>query len=107
MFGVSESKEPIKGEFAKKLIEEVTKIREQEVKPKYKVGDILQYRHCDGTVDTLHVNHVMYDERDKQYVYCQGEKYCYLALSESDVIGTIPHDEEEYQLYLKLKEKYG
>ena len=35
MFGVSESREPIKGEFAEKLIEEVTKIREQNMKKDY------------------------------------------------------------------------
>ena len=35
MFGVSESREPIKGEFAKKLIEEVAKIREQKMKKDY------------------------------------------------------------------------
>ena len=35
MFGVSESREPIKGEFAKKLIEEVAQIREQKMKKDY------------------------------------------------------------------------
>ena len=35
MFGVSNSKEPIKGEFAKKLVEEVVKIREQRMKKDY------------------------------------------------------------------------
>lgn len=35
MFGVSESKEPIKGEFAKKIIEEAAKIREQKMKKDY------------------------------------------------------------------------
>lgn len=35
MWGVSESREPIKGEFAKKLIEEVAKIREQKIKKEY------------------------------------------------------------------------
>ena len=32
MFGVSESREPIKSEFAKKILEEVIKIREQKMK---------------------------------------------------------------------------
>ena len=32
MWGVSESREPIKGEFAKKIIEEAAKIREQKIK---------------------------------------------------------------------------
>jgi hypothetical protein len=40
-------------------------------------------------------------------VYCNGTKILYRGLYESDVIGVEPHDEEEYQLYLKLKEKYG
>jgi hypothetical protein len=35
MWGVSESREPIKGEFAKKIIEEVAKIREQKMKKDY------------------------------------------------------------------------
>ena len=35
MWGVSESREPIKGEFAEKLIEEVAKIREQKMKKDY------------------------------------------------------------------------
>lgn len=35
MFGVSESREPIKGEFAEKLIEEAAKIREQKMKKDY------------------------------------------------------------------------
>ena len=35
MLGVSESREPIKGEFAKKLLEEVAKIREQKMKKDY------------------------------------------------------------------------
>jgi hypothetical protein len=35
MWGISESREPIKGEFAKKIIEEVAKIREQQMKKDY------------------------------------------------------------------------
>lgn len=35
MWGVSESREPIKGEFAKKIIEEAAKIREQRMKKDY------------------------------------------------------------------------
>jgi hypothetical protein len=35
MFGVSESRESIKGEFAKKIIEEVAKIREKKMKKDY------------------------------------------------------------------------
>lgn len=35
MFGVSEPREPIKGEFAKKIIEEAAKIREQKMKKDY------------------------------------------------------------------------
>lgn len=35
MFGVSESREPIKDEFAKKLIEEVAKILEKKIKKDY------------------------------------------------------------------------
>lgn len=35
MWGVSESREPIKGEFAKKIIEEASKIREKMLQPDY------------------------------------------------------------------------
>lgn len=35
MWGVSESIEPIKGEFAKKILEEAAKIREQRMKKDY------------------------------------------------------------------------
>ena len=35
MWWVSESREPIKGEFAKKIIEEIAKIREQKMKKDY------------------------------------------------------------------------
>jgi hypothetical protein len=35
MWGISESREPIKGGFAKKIIEEVAKIREQKMKKDY------------------------------------------------------------------------
>lgn len=35
MFGVNNSKEPIKGEFAKRLVEEVAKIQEQRMKKDY------------------------------------------------------------------------
>ena len=35
MWGVSESRKPIKGEFAKKIIEEVAKIREKMLQPDY------------------------------------------------------------------------
>ena len=35
MFGVKESREPIKGEFAKKLLDEVTRMRAQKLKKDY------------------------------------------------------------------------
>ena len=35
MFGVKESREPIKGEFAKKLLDEVTRMRVQKLKKDY------------------------------------------------------------------------
>ena len=77
------------------------------MKPKYKVGDILKYYCPDGTVGTLHVDFIEYDKISaEEYVYYSGTKECYFALLESDVIGVEPIDEDEYQLYLKLKEKY-
>lgn len=57
MFGVSESREPIKGEFAEKLIEEVTKIREQKMKKDYISNEKL-----DEEVDKTFHNIIMDDE---------------------------------------------
>jgi hypothetical protein len=74
--------------------------------PKYKVGDFLQHYYEDGTVGTLRVDFIKYNTRCEQYSYCEGDKHCCRVLLESDVIGVEPRDEEEYQLYLKLKEKY-
>lgn len=76
------------------------------MEPKYKIGDILQYNYYDGTVGTLLVDFIEYDEKAEEYLYCRGDKSFYLAILESDVIEVEPIDEEEYQLYLKLKEKY-
>jgi hypothetical protein len=76
------------------------------MEPKYKVGDVLQFYYNDGTLGFLRVDFIEYDQiSTEEYVYCSGTKECYCIL-ESDVIGVEPVDEEEYQLYLKLKEKY-
>lgn len=74
------------------------------MEPKYKVGDFLQFYYHDGTVGTLHVDFI---ECGTEYEYCEGCEQCCSTIRESDVIRVIPHDDEEYQLYLKLKEKYG
>ena len=76
------------------------------MEPKYKVGDILQFYYDDGTIGILRVDFIKYNTRVEQYEYCEGDKHCCMTLLESDVIGIEPRDEEEYQLYLKLKEKY-
>lgn len=76
------------------------------MEPKYKVGDILQFNHYDGTAGTLRVDFIEYDEKAEEYLYCRGDKSFYAGLLESDIIGVEHIDEEEYQLYLKLKEKY-
>lgn len=76
------------------------------MEPKYKVGDILQFNYNDGTVGSLRVDFIEYDSNDGEPIYCRGEKSFYAGLLESDVIGVESVNEEEYQLYLKLKEKY-
>ena len=76
------------------------------MEPKYKVGDFLKH-YFNGTVDILHVDFIKFDSNSGEPIYCYGTKHCHMILPESDVIGVIPYDEEEYQLYLKLKEKYG
>lgn len=77
------------------------------MEPKYKVGDFLQFYYDDGTMGVLRVDFIKYNTRCEQHEYCEGDKHCCMVLLESDVIGVEPRDEEEYQLYLKLKEKYG
>ena len=77
------------------------------MEPKYKVGDFLKHYYEDGTIGTLRVDFIEYNTRVNQYQYCEGDKHCCIVLLESDIIGVEPHAEEEYQLYLKLKEKYG
>jgi hypothetical protein len=77
------------------------------MEPKYKVGDFLQHYYEDGTIGILRVDFIKYNTRCEQYQYCEGDKHCCMVLLESDVIGVEPRNEEEYQLYLKLKEKYG
>ena len=77
------------------------------MEPKYKVGDFLQFYYNNGTIGILRVDFIKYNTRVDQHEYCEGDKHCCMALLESDVIGVEPRDEEEYQLYLKLKEKYG
>ena len=77
------------------------------MEPKYKVGDFLQFYYGDGTVGILRVDFIKYNIRCEQHEYCEGDKHCCMVLLESEVIGVEPRDEEEYQLYLKLKEKYG
>ena len=77
------------------------------MEPKYKVGDFLQHYYEDGTKGILRVDFIKYNTRVEQYEYLESDNHCYRSLLESDVIGGEPYDEEEYQLYLKLKEKYG
>ena len=55
MFGVSKSREPIKGEFAKKILEEVIKIREQEMK-KY-ISNKKFDEEVDKTVHNIIIDH--------------------------------------------------
>ena len=75
------------------------------MEPKYKVGDFLQFYYDDGTVGIHRVDFIK--ERNREPLYCEGDKTFCLVIAESEVIGVEPRDEEEYQLYLKLKEKYG
>lgn len=42
MWGVSESREPIKGEFAKKIVEEAAKIREKMLQPNYVANEAFE-----------------------------------------------------------------
>jgi hypothetical protein len=56
MWGVSESREPIKGEFAKKIIEEIAKIREQKRKK-----DCISNEKFDNEVDKTFHNIIEHD----------------------------------------------
>ena len=75
------------------------------MEPKYKVGDILKFYGYDRMIHTMRVEFINYD-KDGEPIYCRGTQQVYSVLHESDVIGVDHCDEEEYQLYLKLKEKY-
>ena len=76
------------------------------MEPKYKVGDVLKFYGFDNMIHTMRVEFINYD-KDGEPIYCRGTSQVHSVLRESDVIGVVPRDEEEYQLYLKLKEKYG
>ena len=52
MFGVSKSREPIKGEFAKKLLEEVTRMRAQKLKKDY-ISNVKFDEEVDKTVHNI------------------------------------------------------
>jgi hypothetical protein len=56
------------------------------MEPKYKVGDILQFNYNDGTVGTLRVDFIEYDEKAEEYLYCRGNESFYAGLLESEVI---------------------
>ena len=57
MFGVSKSREPIKGEFAKKLFDEVTRMRAQKLKKDY-----ISNEKFDKEVDKTFHNIIVDDE---------------------------------------------
>ena len=57
MFGVKESREPIKGEFAKKLLDEVTRMRAQKLKKDY-----ISNEKFDKEVDKTFHNIIVDDE---------------------------------------------
>ena len=62
MWGVSESREPIKGEFAKKIIEEVAKIREKMLQPDYIANEKFENK----VWETVH-NIVMKDKNHSRW----------------------------------------
>mgnify|MGYP003435884400 CR=1 FL=1 len=57
MFGVSESREPIKGEFAKKLLDEITKLRAKKMKK-----DNISNETYDEEIDTTFHNIIKEDD---------------------------------------------
>ena len=75
------------------------------MEPKYKVGDTLKFYGYDNMIHTMPVDFIKYSKAGEP-IYCRGTERVHSVLQESAVIGVIPRDEEEYQLYLKLKEKY-
>lgn len=80
-----------------------------EKEPKYKVGDVVQFKrgYDDGSsVGIFRIDRIEKDQYDKFVYYRDYSKSVHGLLYDEDIIGKVDYDQEEYELYLKLKEKY-
>ena len=76
--------------------------------PKYKVGDIVQYKHqYDDGIGAMLVDRIIKDDYGRYMYYRDHSDSVHTFLYEDNIIGKIDFDQEEYELYKKLKEKYG
>lgn len=82
----------------------------KEAKPKYQVGDLLVIEYEDKSTSIMPVDSITKDEYGRYVYHHQVTDNCFALLYEDDVKRRIKPDTkkyEEYQLYLKLKKKYG
>ena len=78
--------------------------------PKYKVGDVVQYKREYDDGNSIGIFRIDRIEKDKygRFVYYRDYSKSFSGLLyEDEIIGKMDYNKEEYELYLKLKEKYG
>lgn len=74
------------------------------MEPKYKVGDTVIYKQKGYLPDTIKIDHIV--KTGDTYLYQQYVPTC-LNVYEDECEMLLDSPDPEYQLYLKLKEKYG
>ena len=90
------------------FLKNVSKSVNMKKKPKYKVGDLLQYKGYDGKIGYLHVDVIKEVNGEYEYYQNISKGYC-CFMGEDEVKCAIRKDTKKYQdyvLYLKLKKKF-
>lgn len=78
--------------------------------PKYNVGDVVKYKYKfadNGEEGTMRVDEIEKDEYGRYVYYSVESENARSFLYEEDITGKVDIDQDEYQEYLRLKEKYG
>lgn len=76
------------------------------MKPKYKIGDVVFVKDIHNNKKALTIKYIEYDPHAEDYIYYNSSSSISQFVYERDIIDQV-NDKEEYELYLKLKEKYG
>jgi len=77
--------------------------------PKYKVGDVVKYQRAydDGnSFGIFRIDRIEKDQYGRFVYYRDYSESVHCFIYDEYIIGKMDN-EEEYELYLKLKEKYG